>query len=67
MRVMRHWNRLFRATMDALFLEVFTARLGGAVSSMVSLKVCPAHVVRLELDDHLHPSLPNHSVVPRIL
>ncbi|KFO90036.1 hypothetical protein N320_02965, partial [Buceros rhinoceros silvestris] len=34
-RVVRHWNRLPRETVDAPSLEVFKARLGGALSNMV--------------------------------
>ncbi|KFW70440.1 hypothetical protein AS28_13085, partial [Pygoscelis adeliae] len=35
MRVMRHWNRLPREAVDAPSLEVFKARLDGALSNMV--------------------------------
>ncbi|KFP23054.1 hypothetical protein Z169_13329, partial [Egretta garzetta] len=35
MRVVRHWNRLPREAVDAPPLEVFKARLGGALSSLV--------------------------------
>jgi len=35
MRVVRHWNRLPRAAVDAPFLEVFKARLDGALSNLV--------------------------------
>ncbi|KGL92474.1 hypothetical protein N301_09879, partial [Charadrius vociferus] len=34
-RVVRHWNRLPREAMDALSLEVFKARLDGALSNLV--------------------------------
>ena len=34
-RVVRHWNRLLREAMDALSLEVFKARLDGALGSLV--------------------------------
>jgi len=33
--VARYWNRLPREVMDALFLEVFQARLDGAQSNLV--------------------------------
>ncbi|KFP03618.1 hypothetical protein N300_09576, partial [Calypte anna] len=35
MRVMRHWNRLPREAVDAPSLEVFKARLDGALSNLV--------------------------------
>ncbi|KFP51475.1 hypothetical protein N323_01683, partial [Cathartes aura] len=34
-RVVRHWNRLPREAADAPSLEVFKARLDGALSSLV--------------------------------
>ncbi|KFW62543.1 hypothetical protein AS28_05021, partial [Pygoscelis adeliae] len=35
MRVVRHWNRLLREVVDAPSLEVFKARLDGALSNLV--------------------------------
>ncbi|KFR11170.1 hypothetical protein N306_06963, partial [Opisthocomus hoazin] len=35
MRVVRHWNRFPGEAVDAPFLEVFKAGLGGALSSLV--------------------------------
>ncbi|KFV04781.1 hypothetical protein N340_12994, partial [Tauraco erythrolophus] len=35
MRVVRHWNRLSKAVVDAPFLEVFQARLDEALSNLV--------------------------------
>ncbi|KFZ66669.1 hypothetical protein N338_03646, partial [Podiceps cristatus] len=35
MRVVRHWNRLPREAVDVPSLEVFKARLDGALSSLV--------------------------------
>jgi len=34
-RVMRHWHRLPREAVDAAWLEVFKARLDGALSNLV--------------------------------
>jgi len=34
-RVVRHWNRLLRETVDVPYLEVFKARLDGALSNLV--------------------------------
>ena len=39
-RMVRHWNRLLRQTVDAPSLEAFKARLNGAVSKRVSGR-CP--------------------------
>ncbi|KFM02106.1 hypothetical protein AS27_14356, partial [Aptenodytes forsteri] len=35
MSVVRHWNRLAREAVDGLSLEVFKARLDGALSNLV--------------------------------
>jgi len=35
LRVVRHWNRLPREDVDDLSLEVFKARLDGALSNLV--------------------------------
>ncbi|KFQ21135.1 hypothetical protein N332_09156, partial [Mesitornis unicolor] len=35
MRVVRHWNRLPREAVDAPSLEVFQARLNGALGNLV--------------------------------
>ncbi|KFP13691.1 hypothetical protein Z169_08033, partial [Egretta garzetta] len=35
MRAVRHWNRLPREAVDAPSLEVFKARLDGALSNLV--------------------------------
>jgi len=35
MRVVRHWNRLPREAVDAASLELFKARLDGALSNLV--------------------------------
>ncbi|KFQ59598.1 hypothetical protein N334_05862, partial [Pelecanus crispus] len=35
MRVVRHWNRLPREAVDTPSLEVFRARLDGALSNLV--------------------------------
>lgn len=34
MKVVRHWNRLLRESLDVPFLEVFKARLDDALSNM---------------------------------
>ncbi|KFO65039.1 hypothetical protein N302_04139, partial [Corvus brachyrhynchos] len=34
-RTVRHWNKLPREAVDAPFLEVFKARLDGALSKLV--------------------------------
>ncbi|KFQ94216.1 hypothetical protein Y956_04551, partial [Nipponia nippon] len=35
MRVLRHWNRLPREAVDVPSLEIFKARLNGALSNLV--------------------------------
>ncbi|KFR09177.1 hypothetical protein Y956_11847, partial [Nipponia nippon] len=35
MRVVKHWNRLPRAVVDAPSLETFKARLDGALSNLI--------------------------------
>ena len=39
MMVVRHWHRLPREAVDSPSLEVFKARLGGALSNLVCWKV----------------------------
>jgi len=51
MRVVRHWNRLPRAAVDVPSLEVFKARLDGALSNLVWWKVSLPMVGGMELDD----------------
>jgi len=62
LRVVRHWHRLPREAVDAPSLEVFKARLGGALSSLVWWKVSLAMAGGLELDD-LQKSLPIQTVL----
>ena len=50
-RVVRHWNRLPREVVDAPSLEVFKARLDGALSKLVWWKVSLPMAGGLELDD----------------
>ncbi|PKU40792.1 hypothetical protein llap_8903 [Limosa lapponica baueri] len=50
-RVVRHWNKLPREAVDAPSLEVFKARLDGALSNLVWWKVSLPRVGRLEPDD----------------
>ena len=50
MRV-RHWCRLPREAVDAPSLEVFKARLDGALSNLVQWKVSLPMAGGLELDD----------------
>ena len=39
MRVVKHWPRLLREVVDAPSLETFQARLDGALSSLIQLKM----------------------------
>jgi len=50
-RVVRHWNRLTREAVDAPSLEVFKARLNGALSKLAYWKVSLPMAEGLELDD----------------
>jgi len=38
-RVVKHWNRLPREVLEAPSLETFKARLNGALSNLVELKM----------------------------
>ena len=62
MRVVRHWNRLPREVVDARSLEVFKARLDGALGSLVRWEVSLPMAGGLELDDVV-PSNPNHYMI----
>ncbi|PKU49411.1 hypothetical protein llap_276 [Limosa lapponica baueri] len=50
-RVVKHWNRLPREVVDAPSLEVFKARLDGALSNLVWWEVSLPMAGGLELDD----------------
>lgn len=47
-RVVKHWNKLPRKTVDAPFLELFKASLDGALSNLMQLKGVPVHDRRVE-------------------
>jgi len=49
--VVKHWNSLSREVLDAPSLEVFKARLDGALSNLVWWKVSVPVARALELDD----------------
>jgi len=51
MRLVRHWHRLPREAVAAPSLEVFKARLDGALSGLVYWKVSLSMAGGLELDD----------------
>ncbi|GAB0183411.1 hypothetical protein GRJ2_000806400 [Grus japonensis] len=50
-RVVRHWNRLPREAVAAPSLEVFKARLDGALGNLVQWRVSLPMAGRLEVDD----------------
>lgn len=60
MRAERHWNKLPRETVDATSLEVFQAKLDGALGNLIYVKVSLPTVGGLELD----VSLPTHTMIP---
>jgi len=62
-RVVSHRNRLPREHVDAPSLEVFKARLDGALSNLVYWKVLLHVAGGLELDDLMVPFNPNHSMI----
>jgi len=49
--VVTHWNRLPREAVNAHSLEVFKARLDGALSNLVQWKASLPMAGGLELDD----------------
>ena len=49
--MVRHWSRLPRDTVDAPSLEVFKARLAGALSNPVWWKVSLSKAGALKVDD----------------
>ena len=51
LRVLRHWNRLYREAVDAISLEVFNARLDGSLSNLVKWKGTLPTAGGLERDD----------------
>jgi len=53
MRVVKHWNRLPRAVVDAPFLKTFEIRLDGALSNLLPALVVdvPAHCRGAGLDN----------------
>jgi len=51
MRVVKHWNRLPREAVAAPSLEVFKARLDGALSNLVKWKMSLLMAGGLELGD----------------
>jgi len=50
MRVVKHWNTLPREAVEAPSLEMFNARLDGALSNLVWSKDVPAHCRGVGLD-----------------
>ncbi|GAB0181562.1 triadin [Grus japonensis] len=62
-RVVRHWNRLPREVVDAPSLEVFKARLDGALGNLVQWRVSLPAAGVLELGIFEFPSNPNHSTI----
>jgi len=51
MRVVKHWHRLPREAVDAPSVEVFKARLNGALSNLVEWKMPLVTAGGLEPDD----------------
>ena len=65
-RVVRHWNTLPREVVDALSLEIFKARLDGALSNLVEREMTLPIAGGLELDDLKGPFQPKPFYDPLI-
>jgi len=63
MRLVRPWHRLPREAVAAPSLEVFKARLDGALSNLVSRKVSPLMVGGWNRMTFKVPSNPYHSMI----
>ena len=63
MRVVRHWPRLPRETVDASYLTVFKARLDGTLSTLVWWKVSLPMAGAWNWMIYKVPPNPNHSVI----
>lgn len=49
--MVRHWKRLPKKVVAALFLEIFKARLNGALNKLIQQKVSLSMARRAELYD----------------
>jgi len=57
-RVVKHWNRFLREAVEAPSLEAFKARLDGALSNLVWLKMSPLTAGRLGYMTSISPFQP---------
>ena len=66
MRVVRHWRRFPREVVDAPSLETLKARLDGALSNLIQVKMSQLVAGGWTKRPLKGPSNPNHAMIPPV-